>query len=125
MRHGWATVVVAGLVALGVSSADAAKWGRGYIRQLPDSAFAIVETSPSGKAVRHLPHHDVQGNLDVPHLCNAIARLGQVKWQDPANAAVAHRHLREHLVQIGAGACRLARKAAPSSPCSPASQAPC
>ena len=112
MRHGWVTVVVAGLVALDVSSADAAKWSRGYIRQLPDFAFAVVETSPSGKAIRHLPHHDTQGILDIPHLCNAIARLGQVKWQDPANASVARRHLQEHLAQIGADACRPARKTA-------------
>ena len=112
MRHGWVTVVVAVLVALGASSVEAAKWGRGYIRQLPDLAFAIVETSPNGKTIRHLPHHDTQGNLDVPHLCNAIARLGQVKWRDPTDASVARRHLQEHLVQIGADACRPARKTA-------------
>ena len=102
----WFLGVLFGLLMLAGAPADAAKWSRQYIRQLPDSAFAAVETTPGAKKVRHLPHHDAQGNLDVPHLCNAISRLGQVKWRDPANAEAARQHLREHLKEIGGKACR-------------------
>jgi len=98
--------VLFGLLMLAGAPADAAKWSRQYIRQLPDSAFAAIEAIPEGKNVRHLPHHDAQGNLDLPHLCNALSRLRQVKWRDPANAEAAKRHLREHLKEIGGRACR-------------------
>lgn len=98
------------MLLLSTISADAAKWSREYIRQLPDSAFAAVETTSEGKKLRHLPHHDAKGNLDIPHLCNALARLGQVKWRDPANAEIARQHLNEHLNQVGRNRCRPARK---------------
>ena len=92
------------------SSADAAKWSRQFIRQLPDSAFAAIETTVQGKTLRHLPHHDADGNLDIPHLCNALSRLGQVKWRDATKAEIARRHLHEHLEQVGRGSCRPVRK---------------
>jgi|GEM_PF-928460 len=92
-------------------AAEGAKWSQKYIRRLPDSAFASVELTSQGKKLRHLPHHDAQGNLDIPHLCNALARLPQVKWRDPASAEAARRHLEEHLAQIGRTACRPGRKA--------------
>lgn len=98
------------MLLLSTISADAAKWSRKYVRQLPDSAFAAIETTPEGKKLRHLPHHDAKGNLDVPHLCNALARLGQVKWRDPARAEEARRHLRDHLEQHGGKPCRPIRK---------------
>jgi hypothetical protein len=104
--------MLVGLLMLAGTTVDAAKWSRQYIRQLPDSAFAAIETSPDGKTLRHLPHHGADGNLDVPHLCNALSRLRQVKWRNPANAEVARRHLREHLEQVGRTACRPGRKGA-------------
>ncbi|MBI2456727.1 MAG: hypothetical protein HYV46_11420 [candidate division NC10 bacterium] len=100
------------LLLLSTISADAAKWSRRYIGKLPDSAFAAIETTPEGKKLRHLPHHDTQGNLDVPHLCNALSRLNQVKWVDSKNAELARQHLREHLEQVGPDACRPARRSA-------------
>ncbi len=99
------------LLLLWTISADAATWSRRYIGKLPDSAFAAIETTSEGKKLRHLPHHDTQGNLDIPHLCNALARLGQVKWRDSARAEDARRHLNEHLNQVGRNRCRPARKA--------------
>jgi hypothetical protein len=105
MRRRWLLASVVGLVML-IGSAEAAKWSWQYIRQLPDSAFAAIETTPEGKKVRHLPHHDANGNLDVPHLCNALSRLSQVKWRDPTNAESARRHLSEHLKQVGRSSCR-------------------
>jgi hypothetical protein len=105
-------LVLAGLAFLMVAATDAAAatWSRAYIRQLPDTAFAAVERLPDGKLIRRLPHHDATGALDVPHLCNAIARLPQVKWRDPANAEIARRHLKEHTNELGRGACRPLQK---------------
>lgn len=106
MRYSRLIVMVLGLVILCASFTEAARWSQAYVRQLPNSAFAVVETRPDGKAMRRLPHHDARGALDLPHLCNAIARLGQVKWRDPANAEIARRHLQGHLAQVGRPACR-------------------
>lgn len=106
MRTRWFLGLVVALLMLVGFSADAAKWSRQYVRQLPDSAFAVIETTSEGKTLRHLPHHDAHGNLDVPHLCNAMSRLDQVKWRNAANAEVARQHLREHLKEISRGSCR-------------------
>jgi len=98
--------MVLAFLAVAASPTAAATWSRAYIRQLPDSAFAVIEQSPAGKQTRRLPHHDATGALDLPHLCNALARLPQVKWRDPANSEIARRHLRDHLDQLDRGACR-------------------
>ncbi len=82
---------------LASSSATAEEWSRARISRLPDSAFAVVEVSPEGRKVRHLPHHDETGAIDLAHLRAARARLSQVKWLDPGNEAVARRHLESHL----------------------------
>ena len=112
MRFLGAAVAVLAMLGVG-STAEGAKWSRTYIRQLPDSAFAAIERTPEGRTIRHLPHHDAAGNLDIPHLCNALSRLGQVKWRNPANAEIARRHLQEHLERVGRGACRPPRKSTP------------
>ena len=88
-------VLVAGVVALGPAAAK--QWTRSYINSLPDSAFASIETTSDGKKVRHLPHHDRNGSVDLPHVRNALSRLPQVDWVDPANAAAARAHLKAHL----------------------------
>ena len=79
-----------------VSPARAEEWNRTYINALPDSAFAAVEMTPDGKKVRHLPHHDNTGALDIPHLKSARARLKQVKWLDPSSEGKARDHLDQH-----------------------------
>ncbi len=79
------------------SAVRAEKWGRKYINSLPDSAFASIEYSASGKKVRHLPHHDHAGKIDLPHVWNALARINQVKWIDLRNEAIARNHLEEHV----------------------------
>jgi len=110
MARRWLLSSLMGLVMLAGSTSEAVKWSRQYIRRLPDLAFAVIETAPEGRRVRHLPHHDASGTLDVPHLCNALVRLGQVKWRTPANAELARQHLKEHLRQVGRDSCRPSRK---------------
>ena len=90
-------VAAAGLTLGGVPrAAQAERWTRKYIDSLPDSAFAVVESQPDGTKVRHLPHHDRSGRVDLPHVRNALGRLSQVKWTDARNAAVAREHLNAH-----------------------------
>lgn len=93
-------------VVLGTVPAGAEQWPRARIRRLPDEAFAVIERGPDGRVRRRLPHHDETGALDLPHLIAARARLGQVKWLDPANAAIARRHLEGHWREIRSNAIR-------------------
>jgi hypothetical protein len=65
----------------------AAQWSTSYINDLPDSAFLWIEpggtkdqqgkTTP--RSLRHLPYKDAQGNIDLPHLRNAIRRAQDLK----------------------------------------------
>jgi competence ComEA-like helix-hairpin-helix protein len=72
------------------------KWTQRYIESLPDSAFAAVEMTKDGKKIRHLPHHNHLGEIDIDHLRSALGRIHQVKWIDPANFARAKDHLDQH-----------------------------
>ncbi len=91
----WYAALLVGSL-LWVRPAAARPWTRRYVDSLPDSAVAVVEVRPDGKKVRHLPHHDRSGRVDVPHLRNALSRVSQVRWLDPAHAATAAQHLRQH-----------------------------
>lgn len=84
------------LSLLVVSVGFAEKWSQSYINSLPDSAFAAVETRADGKTVRHLPHHNLSGEVDIPHLKSALGRIHQVKWLDPTNFEKAKNHLEQH-----------------------------
>jgi len=99
LRRGWVTL--AALALTWCAPAAGEEWSRAYIRHLPDSAFAGVEIMPDGRKVRHLPHHDESGALDLAHLRAARSRLGQVRWADPVNAEIARLHLEEHWREAG------------------------
>ena len=88
------TVVVHTLSSAAGVSAE--PWRRAYVDALPDEAFAVIHAGRDGTRSRHLPHHDADGRVDPPHLRSALARLGQVRWEDPADAEQARRHLRTH-----------------------------
>ncbi len=79
-----------------VSPALADKWSQRYIESLPDSAFAAIEIAKDGKKMRHLPHHNYVGEIDISHLKSALGRIYQVKWIDPANFTRAKDHLDQH-----------------------------
>jgi len=89
---------IAGVVLLLfiASPAPAEKWSQRYIESLPDSAFAAIEITQDGKKIRHLPHHNHLGEVDVSHLKSALGRIHQVKWIDPSNFAKAKAHLEQH-----------------------------
>ena len=64
-----------------------AVWSTAFVNDLPDSAFLYIEPDPDsskdseGKTVprtlRHFPYKDSSGNIDLPHLRNALARIPQ------------------------------------------------
>jgi hypothetical protein len=62
-----------------------AVWDVAYMNSLPDSAFLYV--APGGtkdsdgktvpRSLRSFPYKDAQGNVDMPHLRNALSRIPQ------------------------------------------------
>lgn len=62
-----------------------ADWDTAYVNGLPDSAFLYV--APGGKkdedgrtvprSLRHFPYRNASGEVDLPHLRNALARIPQ------------------------------------------------
>lgn len=113
MNRYWISALGVILLVAAASVAAAQQWSRKYVSSLPDSAFAAVETAPNGRKLRHLPHHDHTGALDIPHLKSARARLKQVKWADPANAEKARLHLEEHWREYQQAAAQTRKRPAP------------
>ena len=70
-----------------------AEWTSAYINDLPDSAFACIDAKG-----RHYPHHDASGKLDMPHLRNAMSRMG-----DASNTQCGKSHLMAHAKAAGMG----------------------
>lgn len=69
------------------------KWDAAYVASLPDSSFAYVEPEKKDadgntlKGARHLPYKDKDGKVDLPHLRNALARIGETDIPAEAKAA--------------------------------------
>jgi len=67
-------------------------WDEAYINNLPDSAFAFIEgggdKDSDGKTVprskRHFPFKNAAGEVDLPHLRNALSRAPQSPFGDEA-----------------------------------------
>lgn len=68
-----------------------AELSSGTRNALPDSAFACPEK-------RLYPHHHADGSLDLPHLRNALSRIG-----DPSNDQCGKAHLDAHARSEGLG----------------------
>jgi len=76
-----------------------ATWSTSYINNLPDSAFAAIESGgkkdsegkTTPRSLRHYPHHDASGKLDEPHLNAALSRIG-----DKSNFQGGKSHLMHH-----------------------------
>lgn len=62
-----------------------AVWSASMVNDLPDSAFLYVESGgmkdsdgkTTPRSLRHFPYKDANGNVDLPHLRNALARIPQ------------------------------------------------
>jgi hypothetical protein len=77
---------------------------RGY--DLPDSAFAYivkgekVEGKTVPKTNRHLPHHKMNGDIDLPHLRNAMSRCTHTNLSKEQQKE-AHDYLLRHYKELG------------------------
>lgn len=63
---------------------EKAEWTTEYINTLPNSSFAVIEPAylegkTEDKNCRHLPFKDDNGEVDLPHYRNALARVNQIK----------------------------------------------
>jgi hypothetical protein len=82
-----------------IEAALKAEWTAAFINDLPDSAFAYVESGgekdeggkTAPRSLRHFPHHGADGAVDLPHLRNALARAPQSPVGERALP-----HLRRH-----------------------------
>jgi hypothetical protein len=100
----------------GIQHFVAEKWNTAFINNLPDAAFAYVESGQKddeGKTVprgnRHLPHHTMSvksgsenSTVDKAHLRNALARVDQTNISPEAKAK-AKAHLQKHAKALGIG----------------------
>lgn len=67
-----------------------AVWTTQYVNDLPDSCFLFIK--PGGKkdadgktvprSLRMFPYKNANGQVDLPHLRNAVARIPQAKGID-------------------------------------------
>lgn len=96
INRGFNLIILGIILFFIISQAIAESWSERYIASLPDSAFASIEIDNDGKKLRHLPHHNHLGEVDIPHLKSALGRIHQVKWIDPANFIKAKDHLMQH-----------------------------
>jgi HK97 family phage prohead protease len=66
------------------SDVEKAEWTTEYINTLPNSSFAVIEPAylegkTEDKNCRHLPFKNENGEVDLPHYRNALARVNQIK----------------------------------------------
>jgi len=71
-------------------------WSDLKIRLLPDASFAIVELVEGGKKIKHCPHHDNSGDLDIEQLIYVIGTFEDEKWKETKNRKLARKHLHKH-----------------------------
>ena len=70
-------------------------WPDIKIRLLSDDSFAVVETA-TGEKMRHCPHHDLNGKLDMDQVIFCLGSLEKEAWLYPENKIVARKHLEKH-----------------------------
>jgi len=81
----WAEEIGRELFPLDEAKLFEAKWTVKFMNDLPDSSFAVIsaggekdeEDKTTPRSLRRLPYKDEKGNIDKPHLRNALARLDQ------------------------------------------------
>jgi len=76
---------------------EKAEWTTEYINTLPNSSFAVIEPAylegkTEDKNCRHLPFKNENGEVDLPHYRNALARVNQIK---PITDSISEEELRK------------------------------
>ena len=70
-------------------------WPEIKTRLLPDEAFALIEYDV-GSRVRHCPHHDLNGFLDLEQMIYVLGAIDNETWLNPKNKVIAEAHLKNH-----------------------------
>lgn len=102
-----ASSVAASRRLLAIATVLAATWSTSYVNSLPDDAFLYIKPGgkkdSDGKTVprdnRMFPYKDANGDVDLPHLRNAAARIPQSDLSDSLKeqlASKASRLLKQH-----------------------------
>lgn len=84
-----------------------AVWSTARVNDLPDRAFLYIESGgkkddggkTTPRSLRHFPFEDENGNVDLPHLRNALGRIPQSTLPEDVKASVtrkAQRIAKEH-----------------------------
>lgn len=79
-------------------SVNAQGWHQTIIEKLPDTSFALIEETPTGK-LRHCPHHDINGVLDEEQLIYVLGTLDRETWSDNNQLTIAKKHLEAHYIK--------------------------
>jgi HK97 family phage prohead protease len=72
-------------------------WTTAYVNDLPDSAFLLIlpgghkdsEGKTMPRSLRYFPVRNAAGDVDEPHVANALARIPQASTLTPAQRAAA------------------------------------
>ena len=86
--------IVAGFLTL-EQSALCQGWDTIKVQRLPDTSFAVIEYD-GGKRVRHCPHHELNGHLDVEQLIFVLGTLDRIPWINETSRDAANKHLQKH-----------------------------
>ncbi len=71
-------------------------WSEFEIMKLPDFSFALVEIGEDGAKLKHCPHHDVNGKLDIEQLIYVLGTFELETWYKRKNKKEARKHLEDH-----------------------------
>ena len=98
-----------------------AKWDSAYVNDLPDSAFAWIDPKyksdeSDDKSLRKLPYKDADGEVDLPHVRNALARLNGTDGPSDAEKATIRKKLEGLLESTKERDSKLLRKVIMTAP---------
>jgi len=71
-------------------------WSELKVRLLSRSAFAVIENAEGGRTIKHCPHHDHNGDLDIEQLIYVLGTFERETWFDSENRKIAKKHLTKH-----------------------------
>jgi len=92
----WLTLLLLTLTCFCQSRGYCETWTDVTIRLLGDSSFAMVELDENGNRIKHCPHHDINGVLDMNQVIYCLGTLEMESWLSPDSRKAAQKHLMKH-----------------------------
>jgi len=87
-------------LTLGINDGFCQGWSERKTRALPDNAFAVIEKDVDGKKLRHCPHHDKNGDLDIEQLIYVLGTFDSEVWFDQDSRMATRTHLNKHYEKV-------------------------